>query len=306
MKKVILFVIIFVGACSSMFAQLQSIGTYRIASVSTAFGHALPQGTVVIDKSNGDCYLLTSDVAANQSISGLSIGANYRKLLSYITADGKIPGLDADLLDGHHASYFQVSGNYDNYVSWTVKDDQGTAVAVTRGFPLAIQGGGLISTQYDAVNKSIQITTTANNYTLPVANSGVLGGVKIGNGISIASGVISADVQTDNNFTNTYKSKLDGIASGAEVNVNADWNAVSGDAAILNKPTTIQGYGITDANSNQTFVIEDNNGAAQWTLSVDNTTKVLQFKNATGVIRMTLDQNGNLKIAGDVQAYTSF
>jgi hypothetical protein len=30
---------------------------------------------------------------------------------------------------------------------------------------------------------------------------------------------------------------LDGIASGAEVNVNADWNASSGDAQILNKPT---------------------------------------------------------------------
>ena len=35
----------------------------------------------------------------------------------------------------------------------------------------------------------------------------------------------------------TDKQKLDGIASGAEVNVNADWNAVSGDAQILNKPT---------------------------------------------------------------------
>ena len=33
------------------------------------------------------------------------------------------------------------------------------------------------------------------------------------------------------------KSKLDGIASGAEVNVNADWNAESGDSQILNKPT---------------------------------------------------------------------
>jgi len=31
-------------------------------------------------------------------------------------------------------------------------------------------------------------------------------------------------------------SKLAGIAAGAEVNVNADWNAVSGDAAISNKP----------------------------------------------------------------------
>jgi hypothetical protein len=38
-------------------------------------------------------------------------------------------------------------------------------------------------------------------------------------------------------LSTTDKSKLDGIASGAEVNVNADWNASSGDAQILNKPT---------------------------------------------------------------------
>jgi len=40
-----------------------------------------------------------------------------------------------------------------------------------------------------------------------------------------------------NDFTNTLKTKLDGIQDGAEVNVNADWNATSGDARILNKPT---------------------------------------------------------------------
>jgi hypothetical protein len=44
-------------------------------------------------------------------------------------------------------------------------------------------------------------------------------------------------VHTDNNYTTTEKSKLAGIQAGAEVNVNADWNAVSGDAQILNKPT---------------------------------------------------------------------
>lgn len=33
------------------------------------------------------------------------------------------------------------------------------------------------------------------------------------------------------------KQKLDGIASGAEVNVQSDWNAISGDAQILNKPS---------------------------------------------------------------------
>ena len=43
--------------------------------------------------------------------------------------------------------------------------------------------------------------------------------------------------QSDVNFTSTLNTKLAGIATGAEVNVNADWNASSGDAQILNKPS---------------------------------------------------------------------
>ena len=50
---------------------------------------------------------------------------------------------------------------------------------------------------------------------------------------------ISAATQTDNNFTNAYKNKLDGIASGAEVNVQSDWNVTNtaSDAFIKNKPS---------------------------------------------------------------------
>jgi len=48
-------------------------------------------------------------------------------------------------------------------------------------------------------------------------------------------------------YTTDEKDKLAGIEAGAEVNVNPDWDATSGDGEILNKPTTIEGYGITDA-----------------------------------------------------------
>lgn len=58
-----------------------------------------------------------------------------------------------------------------------------------------------------------------------------------------------------NDFTTTLKNKLDGIASGAEVNVQADWNETntSSDAYIKNKPTipsavtesTVSGWGFT-------------------------------------------------------------
>lgn len=46
-------------------------------------------------------------------------------------------------------------------------------------------------------------------------------------------------VHTDNNFTSTEKTKLSGIAQGAEVNVQANWNETSSssDAYIRNKPT---------------------------------------------------------------------
>ena len=37
-------------------------------------------------------------------------------------------------------------------------------------------------------------------------------------------------------MSDTDKTKLDGVETGAEVNVNADWDATSGDAQILNKP----------------------------------------------------------------------
>lgn len=40
-----------------------------------------------------------------------------------------------------------------------------------------------------------------------------------------------------NDYTTVEKSKLAGVAAGAEVNVQSDWNAASGDEFIANKPT---------------------------------------------------------------------
>lgn len=55
--------------------------------------------------------------------------------------------------------------------------------------------------------------------------------------------VLGAD---DNYMTDAEKTKLSGIADGAEVNVNADWNATSGDAQILNKPIIPSVGGLLD------------------------------------------------------------
>ena len=56
-----------------------------------------------------------------------------------------------------------------------------------------------------------------------------------------------------NDFTDTLKTKLEGIAAGAEVNVQADWNEIdkNSDAFIKNKPANL----VQDAN----YVHTDNN-----------------------------------------------
>ena len=53
-------------------------------------------------------------------------------------------------------------------------------------------------------------------------------------------------------MSSSDKAKLNGIASGAEVNVNADWNASSGDAQILNKPNSFTPTAHTHAISDVT------------------------------------------------------
>lgn len=51
-------------------------------------------------------------------------------------------------------------------------------------------------------------------------------------------------VHTDNNFTTTLKNKLNGIAAGAEVNVQSDWNqtTTTADDYIKNKPTKVSDF----------------------------------------------------------------
>ncbi len=76
------------------------------------------------------------------------------------------------------------------------------------------------------------ITLTDLSATSPIAYSNTTGV------FSVASGF---EIPADADMT-----KLDGIAPGAEVNVQSDWNAASGDALILNKPTIPSGNQVLD------------------------------------------------------------
>lgn len=90
---------------------------------------------------------------------------------------------------------------------------------------------------------------------------------------------ISADNITDGTtnktYTSTEKTKLAWIAAWAEVNVNADWNSVSWDSQILNKPTIPTQYTNEEAQD------------AVWTILTDTST--IDFTYNDGVPSITAD-----------------
>lgn len=59
------------------------------------------------------------------------------------------------------------------------------------------------------------IADSANNYSLPTASDTTKGGVKIGSGLTMTGEVLSANVQSTNDFTTAEKTKLAGIAENA-------------------------------------------------------------------------------------------
>ncbi len=66
-------------------------------------------------------------------------------------------------------------------------------------------------------------------------------------------------------MTGADKTKLDGVAAGAEVNVNADWNATTGDAFIANKPTISAAYTDSDVDAHLNTSTASNGEVLSWT-----------------------------------------
>lgn len=91
------------------------------------------------------------------------------------------------------------------------KDASGNVITTTYGNSLSVSGKTVtLKSKSGAVLSTI--TTQDTTYS---------------NASTTASGLMTSDMVK----------KLNGIAAGAEVNVNADWNATTGDAMILNKPS---------------------------------------------------------------------
>lgn len=95
-----------------------------------------------------------------------------------------------------------------------------------------------LSTVTESVTVNLSTTTQTVTLTVEQNNPGSVTSVNGQTSAVVLDADDIDDAATTNKFTTQVeKDKLAGIQSGAEANVNADWNASSGDAQILNKPT---------------------------------------------------------------------
>ena len=168
-------------------------------------------------------------------------------------ADVKITGLPAGTtLTGTEVVPIVQAGNTVKVTAQAIADLGGsgtvTSVGMTVPTGLSISGSPITSSGTLAMTYATgyAIPTTASQANWDTAygwgNHASAGYAKTSDigvtiqGYNVNTVIDASYVHTDNNYTTAEKTKLSGIAAGAEVNVNADWNAVSGDAQILNKP----------------------------------------------------------------------
>ena len=114
---------------------------------------------------------------------------------------------------------------------------------------LTLIAGANITLTPNAGAESITIAATGVSSvtgTAPIVSSG---------GATPAISITNATISAAGAMSASDKTKLDGIAAGAEVNVNADWNAASGDAQILNKPTIPSQYSVSATNTTTTYTL---------------------------------------------------
>ena len=191
-----------------------------------------------------------------------------------------------------------VSGNFAN-IDWTagsyfIK----TETDLNGGANYTITG----TSQLLSVPYALNAKTAENGITTVQANAIIANTAKVG-------------------ITTAEQTKLASIATGAEVNVNADWNAVTGDAQILNKPTipaaadgsetkVTAGTNVTVTGSGTTaspYVVNATSGGSTLAIGDSYQGGIIFWLDATGqhgLIAATEDQSTGIQWYNGTYRYT--
>ena len=135
-------------------------------------------------------------------------------------------------------TYDVLQERYTSMELGTLSTTLSEALGIGSGTSGGSSGGGGGGFVYELTKRGDIITLTGGGTSSSVTDSDTKYGLSInGHTVALVAGGSDSSVTVPDNFTTEYETKLNGIEAGAEVNVNADWNASSGDAQILNKPS---------------------------------------------------------------------
>lgn len=166
-------------------------------------------------------------------VSGKGLSTN-----DYTTAEKeKLAGIAAGAEVNVQSNWNETNTGSDAYIlnkptklSQFTNDGDGTEDSAYATIDYVTTNGGKINT-VKVNGTALPVTDKAVDVTVPT---------KLSELTNDDNFVVDASyVHTDNNFTTTLKNKLNGIATGAEVNVQSDWDVTdtTSDAYIKNKPT---------------------------------------------------------------------
>ena len=179
-----------------------------------------------------------------------------------------------------------------------------------------VEGKGLSTNDFTTAekNKLAGIAAGANAYSLPIASATVLGGIKVGNNLTISNGVLSGT--PDSHYTNTFTIKGAGTAaatfnqsSDATLNIAAGTgisvSATSGTITIANTVANTHLKNFLDIQAAGTSVVK-------YTQDSDKTLKFVAGSNVTltpnaanGTITISsTDTNTDTKVTSVANHYT--
>ncbi len=217
-------------------------GTAWVASISTALIGAA-SGLATLNSSSlviQDPVNAAVVAAANKIVKADSSG----KIDNAWLKTGTGNGIDADLLDGQHGSYYAIS-THDHNGTYQPLDADLTAISGLSATSGLLKKTAANTWTLDTSSYLTSLTFTGdatgtgtNSIALTLANSGVIASTFNNSGTTVTPITVDA------------KGRI--TSTGVAINITPPWSAIT------SKPTTLSGYGITDALSTSGGTISGN------------------------------------------------
>ena len=207
------------------FATVATSGSYNDLSNKPTIP-TVNDATLTIQRNSTSVGTFTANASSNKTIN-----------ITVPTTAADVSALPASTKYGASIS---VSINTTDYkMTTTLKDQDGNTLGTAQVIDLPLESV-VVSGSYDNTNKKIVLTLQSGS-TIDIPVGDLVAGLQseITSSNKLASDLVDDTNQTHKFMTSAEKTKLSGIAAGAEVNVQSDWNQTTNtaDDYIKNKPT---------------------------------------------------------------------